>query len=87
MPDCKHEWTSELFPGPETRWCHRCNDTETEVELANLRAEVERLREVTRQIRVEVEAALEVTHSMWVTAKVAVALREIHKLTIGLVKP
>ena len=41
---CAHEWTKETHPGPDTRYCNLCNETETDAELSTLLADVKRLK-------------------------------------------
>jgi hypothetical protein len=49
---CRHNnWSEETHDGALSRICHDCNEFEIEVEVAELRAEVERLRHERRMFR------------------------------------
>jgi hypothetical protein len=46
-----HNWSKKALDGLLSRICHDCNEFEIEVEVAELRAEVERLRHERRMFR------------------------------------
>lgn len=77
MSDCTHEWDYDTSGGPGVRWCPRCNtDDDCATSLMQAEAEVDRLREVVRQVHALASGSI--VHS--------VSLRAIHNITKGMVE-